>query len=78
MTPVSPRTARITTRAVGVWLVLIAAEVLHGIARGIFQVPLVGVFRSNQIGVLESGLLPSGMLILMSSPLIAGKLWGAG
>ena len=123
-------------RSVVVWLVLIAAEILHGIARGIFLVPHVGEFRSNQIGVftgsviilaiavvfvrwigatrpaqllmvgflwlaltlafeilfgrfvmglpwerlasdynvLEGGLLPFGMLVLLLSPLIAGKL----
>jgi hypothetical protein len=123
-------------RSVVVWLVLIAAEILHGIARGILLVPYVGEFRSNQIGVfsgsaiilviavvfvrwigasrpaqllmvgllwlaltlafeilfgrfvmglswerlasdynvLEGGLLPFGMLVLLLSPLIASKL----
>ena len=128
----------IATRAVAIWLVLIAAEILHGIARGIFLVPHVGEFRSSQIGVftgsviilaialasvrwigasrttelllvgflwlvltlafevafgrfvvgaswerlaadynvLEGGLLPFGMLVLLLSPLIAGKIRG--
>ena len=128
----------ITTRAFAVWLVLIVAEILHGIARGIFLVPHLGEFRSNQIGVftgsiiilaialafvrwigahrttdlllvgllwlgltlafeilfgrlvvgaswerlaadynvLEGGLLPFGMLVLMLSPLIAGTVRG--
>jgi hypothetical protein len=127
---------RIFIRSIVVWLVLIAAEILHGIARGIFLVPHVGEFRSNQIGVfsgsviilviavvlvrwigasrpaqllmvgllwlaltlafeilfgrfvmglswerlagdynvLEGGLLPFGMLVLLLSPLIASKL----
>ena len=133
-----PHQTRLTiaTRAVAVWLVLIVAEILHGIARGIFLVPHVGEFRSNQIGVftgsviilvialafvrwigasriidllavgvlwlgltlafeilfgrfvvgaswerlaadynvLEGGLLPFGMLVLLISPLIAGKV----
>ena len=126
----------ITTRALAIWLVLICAEILHGIARGIFLVPHIGEFRSSQIGVftgaiiilaialasvrwigatwttdllavgllwlvltlafevgfgrfvvgaswdrlaadynvLEGGLLPFGMLVLLLSPLIAGKL----
>ena len=130
----------IATRAIAVWLVLIVAEILHGIARGIFLVPHVGEFRSNQIGVfigsviilaiavafvrwigasrstdllavgvlwlgltlafeilfgsfvvgaswerlaadynvLEGGLLPFGMLVLLLSPLIAGKVRGVG
>ena len=136
MTPASRKTQLV--RAFAVWLVLIVAEILHGIARGIFLVPHVGEFRSNQIGVfsgsiiilvialifvrwigasrttdllavgvlwlaltlafeilfgrfvvgaswerlwvdynvLEGGLLPFGMLILMLSPLIAGKVRG--
>jgi len=38
-------------RALLVWLVLIAAETVHGILRAVALVPLVGEFRSNQIGV---------------------------
>ena len=134
MTP-APRKTQLV-RAFAVWLVLIVAEILHGIARGILLVPHVGEFRSNQIGVftgsiiilaialvfvrwigasrttellavgvlwliltlafevafgrfvvgaswerlaadynvLEGGLLPFGMLILMLSPLIAAKV----
>jgi hypothetical protein len=122
-----------------VWLVLICAETLHGIARGIFLVPHVGEFRSNQIGVftgsvlilvialifvrwigatgraqllivgllwlgltlafemlfgrfvmgaswerlaadynvLEGGLLPFGMIVLLLAPLVAGSVRGA-
>ena len=129
---------RIVLRAFAVWLVLICAEILHGIARGIFLVPHVGQFRSSQIGVftgsviilavalvfvrrigatrpaqlltvgflwlgltlafeilfgrfvmraswarlaadynvLEGGLLPFGMLVLLLSPLIAAKVRG--
>ena len=126
----------IATRSIVVWLVMIMAEIVHGIARAIFLVPHVGEFRSNQIGVftgsiiilvialafgrwigaarpaqllmvgtlwlgltlafeflfgrfvmglswerlaadynvLEGGLLPLGMLVLLLSPLIAGKV----
>jgi len=128
----------IAARSAAVWLVIIAAEILLGIARGIFLVPHVGEFRSNQIGVftgsviilaiarafvrwigahrttelllvgflwlvltlafevafgrfvvgaswerlaadynvLEGGLLAFGMLVLLLSPLIAGKTRG--
>ncbi len=121
-----------------VWLVLIVAEILHGVARGIFLVPHVGELRSDQVGVFtgsiiilviavtfvrwngaprttdllavgvlwlgltlafeiafgrivvgaswerlaadydvpEGGLPPFGMLVLMLSPLIAGKVRG--
>ncbi len=128
----------ILIRSLAVWFALIAAEILHGIARGIILVPHVGEFRSNQIGVftgsviilaiallsirwinasgtavllsvgglwlvltltfeivfgrcvvgaswerisadfnlLKGGLLPIGMLILLLSPLLAGKIRG--
>jgi uncharacterized protein YneF (UPF0154 family) len=141
MTPApQPTRLAIITRAIAVWLVLIVAEILHGIARGIFLVPHVGELRSSQIGVftgsmiilviavafvrwidatrtsyllavgllwlvltlafevafgrfvvgaswerlaadynlLEGGLLPFGMLVLMLSPLIAAKVRGIG
>ena len=39
-------------RAFAVWLIIIAAEIVHGILRAIVLVPRVGEFRSNQIGVL--------------------------
>ena len=133
----APQTTRLA-RAFAVWLVLIVAEILHGVARGVVLVPHVGEFRSNQIGVfsgsiiilvialifvrwigasrttdllavgvlwlaltlafeilfgrfvvgaswerlaadynlLDGGLLPFGMLVLMLSPLIAGKVRG--
>ncbi len=44
-------------RSFAVWLGLIFAEILHGILRGIFLVPLVGEFRSNQIGVFTGSLI---------------------
>ena len=44
-------------RALAIWLVLICAEILHGIARGIFLVPHVGEFRSNQIGVFTGSII---------------------
>ena len=36
-----------------IWLILIAAEIVHGIVRAVTLVPLVGEFRSNQIGVFS-------------------------
>ena len=48
---------RIAIRAITVWLVLIVAEILHGIARGIFLVPHVGEFRSSQIGVFTGSII---------------------
>lgn len=42
---------RIAMRGLAIWLILIAAEIAHGILRTILLVPFVGEFRSNQIGV---------------------------
>ncbi len=42
---------RITIRSVAVWLLIVGCEILHGIARSIALVPLLGQFRSNQLGV---------------------------
>jgi len=38
-------------RSLMIWIVLIFAEIVHGILRAIALVPLVGEFCSNQIGV---------------------------
>ncbi len=45
-------------------LVLIAAEILHGILRAILFVPLVGEFRSNQIGVFTGSAIIVGIAYL--------------
>lgn len=42
---------QIVIRSLAIWLVLICIEIVHGILRAILLVPLVGEFRSNQIGV---------------------------
>ena len=46
-----PARLRIFLRAFSVWLIIIVAEIVHGILRAIVLVPWVGEFRSNQIGV---------------------------
>jgi hypothetical protein len=61
----------IATRAVTVWLILIVAEILHGIARGIFLVPHVGEFRSSQIGVF------TGTIIILAIALASVRWIGA-
>jgi hypothetical protein len=43
--------------ALAVWLVLIAVEFIHGTLRTIFLVPVVGDFRSRQIGVFTGSVL---------------------
>jgi hypothetical protein len=47
--------AGILCRAGAIWIVLIGAEVSHGIARAMWLVPQVGDFRSSQIGVFTVG-----------------------
>ncbi len=42
---------RTIIRSLAVWLLIIVAEIVHGILRAIVLVPVVGEFRSNQIGV---------------------------
>jgi hypothetical protein len=74
----------IVVRSLAVWLVLICVEVLHGIARGIFLVPHVGGFRSNQIGVLTGSVIILAVALLFvrwigalrtSTLLAVGVLW---
>jgi hypothetical protein len=50
-------------RAFLVWLLIIAAEILHGMARAIFLVPLTGAFRANQIGVFTG----SAIILIIAS-----------
>jgi hypothetical protein len=61
----------ILLRSFVVWLIVIAAEILHGIARGIFLVPCVGQFRSSQIGVF------TGSLIILAIALLFVRWIGA-
>lgn len=42
---------RIAVRSFALWLLILVAEIIHGILRAIVLVPMVGEFRSNQIGV---------------------------
>jgi hypothetical protein len=40
-----------------VWLLIVFAEVLHGVLRGIFLVPVVGDLKARQIGVFTGSLI---------------------
>ena len=48
---------RLVFRSVASWLVLIVSEIIHGILRAIVFVPMVGEFRSNQIGVFTGSVI---------------------
>jgi hypothetical protein len=48
---------QLTLRAIGVWVLVIVAEVLHGIARTLLLSPLVGDFRARQIAVFTGSII---------------------
>jgi len=47
----------LAARAFVVWLLLITAEVVHGIVRTLVLAPVVGDFRARQLGVFTGSLL---------------------
>ncbi len=49
--------SKIFFRALVVWLIIIGAEILHGILRTLFLEPFVGDFRARQIAVLTGALI---------------------
>jgi hypothetical protein len=53
--------AAIAARAVAVWLVIMAGESLHGVARVIFIEPLLGRFESRQLAVVTGTALIYGI-----------------
>ncbi len=76
--------SRMLLRGLVVWIVLIGAEFLHGIARAIWLVPVVGDSRSRQIGVFTGSIINptiSALLIRWMHPesasdaLTIGIMW---
>ena len=59
-------------RAFLVWLVIIAAETVHGILRGVLLVPIVGDLPARQIGVLIGSLLILAVAYLFIRWMAAG------
>ena len=51
-------------RGLVVWFVLMGAEFLHGVARAIWLVPLVGDFRARQIGVATGTIINLTVAVL--------------
>jgi hypothetical protein len=51
-------------RAFVVWCLILVVEVMHGIVRTLWLVPLVGDLRSRQIGVVTGSLLILGIACL--------------
>jgi hypothetical protein len=52
-------------RSVAAWCAILLAETAHGVLRAVFLVPRLGVFRSNQIGVLTGSVLILGIAYLL-------------
>jgi hypothetical protein len=52
----------IIIRSLAIWLLIICAEIILGVLRAVLLVPLVGEFRSNQIGVFTG----SAIIILIA------------
>jgi hypothetical protein len=50
-------TGSLIARGVAVWTVIMAVEVVHGIARTLLLAPLVGDFRARQIAVFTGSAL---------------------
>ena len=74
----------IILRGFVVWVVLISAEILHGIARSIFLTPFIGDFRGRQIGVFTGSIIIFTIAFLFvrwfrasrgSELLLVGFLW---
>ena len=58
-------------RAFAVWLVLIAAEVVHGALRALLLVPAIGDFRARQAGVFTGSLLVLGLITFLTATIAA-------
>jgi len=52
-----PSIQQMLKRAVAVWCLIFVLEVVHGVLRTIWLVPLVGDFQARQVGVLVGSLL---------------------
>ncbi len=54
---IEDKVTSVLLRGFAVWLLIIAAETIHGIARRLFLEPLVGDLRARQISVLIGSLI---------------------
>lgn len=53
-------------RTLVVWLVIIAAETVHGVLRALFLAPLVGDLRARQIGVAVGSVIIVAIVLAFS------------
>ena len=71
-------------RGIAVWLVIVALEVVHGIARTLWLAPMVGDFRARQIAVFTGSALILAVATLfirwmkpvdIGGALVIGAVW---
>ncbi len=71
-------------RGIAVWLVIVAVEVVHGIARTLWLAPMVGDFRARQIAVFTGSALILAVATLfirwmkpvdIGGALVIGAVW---
>ncbi len=76
--------SRLVARGTIIWLLLIAAEIVHGVIRGILLQPWVGQFRANQIGVFTGSAIILGIAYFTvnwvgvktrTQALLTGAIW---
>jgi hypothetical protein len=60
------------SRALAAWLVIIAAETVHGVLRQLLLMPLVGDLRARQIGVLIGSAIIFAIACWLSRWMAAG------
>lgn len=69
----SERLTHVLARGLAVWLLIMLAETIHGVARTILLVPLVGDLKSRQIGVFTGSLLILAITLMFVRWLKASK-----
>lgn len=74
----------VALRGIVIWVIVILAEMLHGIARASFLAPYVGDFRARQIAVFTGSIIILAISLLCvrwirasraSELLVVGVLW---
>jgi hypothetical protein len=55
--PAPGGSGRLWTRALGIWILLMAVEAAHGTARALWLTPWLGDFRARQVSVFTGSLL---------------------
>jgi hypothetical protein len=59
-----------------IWLLIICGEIVHGLVRAVLLVPLIGEFRSNQIGVFTGSAIILVITYFTIHWIGAKRTWG--